>query len=59
MKKLSDALKEVANSESFKTKMDELGTDVNFKGTEEYVEFLEKNEADMKESLEKSGLLAE
>ncbi|MBP1948316.1 tripartite tricarboxylate transporter substrate binding protein [Virgibacillus litoralis] len=59
VEKLSNALKEVANSDSFKTKMDELGTDVNFKGTEEYVEFLEKNEADMKESLEKSGLLAE
>ncbi|UOQ92269.1 tripartite tricarboxylate transporter substrate binding protein [Halobacillus shinanisalinarum] len=59
VKKLSDALKKVANSESFKSKMDELGTDVNFQGTEEYTEFLKKNEKDMKDSLEKSGLLAE
>ncbi|SFB10872.1 Tripartite-type tricarboxylate transporter, receptor component TctC [Lentibacillus halodurans] len=59
IQKLSDALEEVANSESFKTKMAEMGTKVNYKGTEEYAAFLEKNEEDMKNSLEKSGLLEE
>lgn len=55
--KLNEALENVANSDSFKERIDTIGTDVNFKGTEEYVEFLQNNEKEMEESLEKSGLL--
>ncbi|MDC3412078.1 tripartite tricarboxylate transporter substrate binding protein [Aquibacillus sp. 3ASR75-11] len=59
IEKLSNALEEVATSEAFTSKMEELSTDVNFKATEAYNEFLKKNEKDMKKSLKKSGLLAE
>ncbi|ASK62159.1 hypothetical protein CFK37_08270 [Virgibacillus phasianinus] len=59
VKKLSDALEKVAKSDSFKKKMEELGTDVNYKGTKEYVEFLKNSKDSMEKSLEKSGLLAE
>ncbi|MYL40331.1 tripartite tricarboxylate transporter substrate binding protein [Virgibacillus salexigens] len=55
--KLNEALEKVANSPSFKEKIASLGTEVNFKGTEAYIEFLKKSEEDMKDSLEKSGLL--
>lgn len=59
VKKLNDALKKVANSETFKSKMEKVGTNVNFKGTEEYVKFLKENQKSMEKSLENSGLLAE
>ncbi|MYL30816.1 tripartite tricarboxylate transporter substrate binding protein [Halobacillus halophilus] len=57
VEKLSDALQNVAESESFQERMEELGSEVSYKNTEEYVQFLEENEVEMKESLETSGLL--
>lgn len=57
IKKLSAALKKVANSDKFKSKMKKLGTDVNYKGYKEYNKYLKENKKDMEEALEKSGLL--
>ncbi|GIN21603.1 MAG TPA: tripartite tricarboxylate transporter substrate binding protein [Bacillus bacterium] len=57
IKRLSDALEKVANNDSFKNRIEEMGTDVNFKNTEEYTEFIKISEETMKKSLENSGLL--
>lgn len=54
---LNEALENVANSESFQERIKSIGTDVNFLGTGEYIEFLENSEVEMQESLEQSGLL--
>ncbi|WP_377887989.1 tripartite tricarboxylate transporter substrate binding protein [Alkalihalobacillus sp. R86527] len=55
--KLNSALENVAENEEFQQRMKELGSEVNFKGTEDYKAFLENSEVEMKNSLEKSGLL--
>lgn len=55
--KLNSALKSVADSEEFQKRMKDLGSEVNFKGTDEYEAFLKNSEDEMKDSLEKSGLL--
>lgn len=57
LEKLSQALQAVANSEELKEKMARMGTDLNFKGREEYSEYLESNEKLIKEELEKAGAL--
>ena len=59
IKKLSDALDNIAKKDSFKKRIEEMGTDVNFKNTEDYAAFLKKAEEHMKVSLESSGLLKE
>ncbi|WP_085522722.1 tripartite tricarboxylate transporter substrate binding protein [Tuberibacillus sp. Marseille-P3662] len=56
VKKMSKALKKVANSQAFKDKMKSLGTDVNYKGYKEFSDFLNENQKNMKDALEKSGL---
>src|SRR5690606_37319469 len=57
IKRLSDALEKVANNDSFKNRIEEMGTDVNFKNTEEYTEFIKISEETMIKSLENSVLL--
>ena len=59
IKKLDGALEEVANRDTFKKKMDDLGTEVNYQNTANYREFLKENEKQMKESLESSNLIDE
>lgn len=57
IKKLSVALEKVANDETFQKKMEELGTDVNYKNTQEYMEFLKNDQVFMEEALKDSGLI--
>jgi len=38
-------------------RLEELGTDINFKPTDEYIEFLKENEQDMEEALKEADLL--
>lgn len=56
IKILNDALKKVANTEEFATQMEQLGSELNFKKSEDYINFIEKNEGNMKVSLEEAGL---
>lgn len=57
VKKLSEALKNVAENEDFQKKLSDLATDVNYIPTDEYDTFLKQIEEDMHKSLESSGLL--
>lgn len=57
VEKLAGALEEVAGKDSFKERMAELATDVNFKKNGEYEELLKKIEKDMEASLKNSGLV--
>lgn len=59
IQKLNDALEKVASNEDFVKRIEDLGTDVNFKNTKEYKKFIEESEAEMKELLKDSGLLNE
>lgn len=56
VKKLSDALAKVADSDEFESKMTKLGTDVNYKGYKDYGQFLKKNKKEMEETLKKNNL---
>lgn len=57
VQKLSNALKEVANSETFTTKMENLGTEVNFKASEDYTAFLKENATEIEAAMKQSGML--
>jgi len=57
IKKLDEALKQVTSSENFITKLESLGTDVNYKNTEDYKVFIKDLETDMEESLRDSELI--
>ncbi|SIT71410.1 tripartite tricarboxylate transporter substrate binding protein [Edaphobacillus lindanitolerans] len=59
IERLSDALEKVASNEDFVKKIVDMGTDVNFKNTEDYKEFIKQSEEEMKELLKTSGLLKE
>lgn len=57
--KISNALEKIANNEHFIKRLEDLGTDVNFKNTKDYKEFINSSTEEMKELLETSGLLDE
>jgi tripartite-type tricarboxylate transporter receptor subunit TctC len=54
---IDKALAEVAKDEEFQKKLADMGTDVNYKNSEEYTKFLEENYESMKKTLEANGLL--
>lgn len=58
IKKLSAALAKVAKSDKFKSKMEDLGTDVNYKDYKDYQQYLKDNKKEMKETIEKNDLKA-
>lgn len=55
---LNNALEKIANEE-LEQRLSELGTELNFKNTEEYIEFLKESEGSIEQALEESGLLVE
>src|SRR5699024_2012170 len=57
--KMSEALQEVAESDDFREQLEEMGSEVNFIGADEYGEYLDEEEKDIKKSLEESSLLDE
>ncbi|WP_076757492.1 tripartite tricarboxylate transporter substrate binding protein [Edaphobacillus lindanitolerans] len=57
IEKLNDAFEKVTSSDSFKERLESLGTEVNYKGTKDYVQFIEDLEKDMEESLKQSDLI--
>lgn len=57
IKKLNDALQKVTSSDTFINKLESLGTEVNYKGTEDYVQFIGDLEKSMEESLRQSDLI--
>ena len=57
IKVLDNALEQVADRDDFKQKMDDLGTDVNYKNAKDYQQFLDEEQEDMEKALENSGLL--
>jgi len=59
IKKLNDALETVSNNEEFIERIEGLGTEVNFKNSTDYLEFIDQSEEEMRALLEKSNLLSE
>nr|WP_246231703.1 tripartite tricarboxylate transporter substrate binding protein [Sporosarcina jiandibaonis] len=59
IEKISYALEKIANNEDFIKRLEDLGTDVNFKNTKDYKEFIKSSTEEMKKLLETSGLLNE
>ncbi|GAB3257839.1 Bug family tripartite tricarboxylate transporter substrate binding protein [Arthrobacter pigmenti] len=57
IKKVSNALQKVANSDVFTTKMKNLGTEVNFKDTKEYKQFLKGNTSEIEKAMKKAGMV--
>lgn len=53
---INDAL-ELVMDDTLAERLEELGTDINFKPTDEYIEFLKENEQDMEEALKEADLL--
>ncbi len=54
---LNDAFEKVTSSESFTERLESLGTEVNYKSTEDYIEFIDSSKKDMEESLRQSDLI--
>ena len=56
IQKINGALEQVMD-DTLAERLEELGTDINFKPTDEYIEFLKENEQDMEEALTEANLL--
>lgn len=54
---LNDAFAKVTSSKSFIERLESLGTEVNYKSTEDYIEFIESTKKDMEDSLRQSDLI--
>jgi len=57
VEKMSDALQEVSESEDFQEKIEDMGSEVNFIGDDEYTDYLVEEEKEIKESLIESDLM--
>jgi tripartite-type tricarboxylate transporter receptor subunit TctC len=57
VKKLSDALEKVAKNPEFIEAMESQGVEVNYKNTEDYIEWLKQGEDDLKEMLIRQGII--
>lgn len=54
---VDDALAKVAKDKEFVDKLTGLGTDVNYKNTDEYETWLKDNQKEMQEAMEKAGMV--
>ncbi|QUL78817.1 tripartite tricarboxylate transporter substrate binding protein [Brevibacterium sp. SMBL_HHYL_HB1] len=55
--KVDDALAEVAEDQEFVDTLTDLGTDVNYKNTDEYETWLKDNQEEMQDAMEKAGMV--